>query len=239
MINIFSNPETTIKKFSEYLEKTIKRSTQNKQNFYIALSGGNTPKLLFKELKKNYREKIEWSFVHIFWGDERCVTPQSPESNFGETQRLLLNHIEIPNENIHPIFGEHDPENESARYSEEIVELLPKRNNLPSFDLIILGIGSDGHTASIFPDQMFILKSENFCEVASHPATNQKRITLTGKILNNAKSIVFLVTGSEKSQVVSNIINKKNDYNCYPAAHIIPNFGNLHYFLDNESSEKL
>ena len=97
---------------------------------------------------------------------------------------------------------------------------VPSKNNLPKFDLIILGLGTDGHTASIFPNQMKLLKSENYCEVATHPETKQKRITITGKVINNAENISFLVTGSKKSEVVSEIINKKKNSKNYPASHI-------------------
>ena len=113
---------------------------------------------------------------------------------------------------------------------------VPSKNNLPKFDLIILGLGTDGHTASIFPNQIKLLKSENYCEVAIHPKSKQKRITITGRVINNAEDILFLVTGSNKSKVVSEIINKNENSKKYPAFHISPFWGKLIWYLDKGAS---
>ena len=112
-------------------------------------------------------------------------------------------------------------------------------NNFPSFDLIILGLGDDGHTASIFPNQMKTLDTNNCCEVALHPISNQKRITLTKNTINNAKNIVFHVTGKNKSSVVDKLINKLGKYKNYPAHYIKPNNGNLSWFLDFSAASKI
>lgn len=236
MIKIYSTPNETVKKFAEYLEELINKTTSKKKNFYIALSGGSTPQRLFKELRINYSKSIDWEFVHIFWGDERCVDPKDDESNYRITNKLLLSKIEIPEENIHRIKGEEIPSKEARRYSGEILMNVPTRNKLPKFDLVILGLGTDGHTASIFPNQIELLESENYCEVAVHPESKQKRITITGNVINNADEIVFLVTGKEKSVIISDIINKESEFNKYPASYIQPNWGKLKWFLDNKAS---
>jgi len=238
MIKIFETPEETVLGFAENLELLINNSILQKEQFNLALSGGNTPQLLFNELKNNFRDSVDWSFVHFFWGDERCVNSNSPESNYGTADKLFLNSINIPKENIHSINGEENPEVEAKRYSEEIVSYLPQINNLPCFDLVILGLGNDGHTASIFPNQMQLLDSNKICEVAYHPQTMQKRITLTGKVLNNAKNISFLVLGDEKSKVVGEIFNKNKNYKEYPSFYIKPTSNNITWFMD-EAAGKL
>jgi len=201
----------------------------------IALSGGSTPKLLFRHLADLYRDRIDWSKVHFFWGDERCVPPDHEESNYGMTRELLLQYIAIPEGNVHRIRGEADPGEEAQRYGEVIQEFVPKANGRPAFDLMILGMGDDGHTASIFPDQLELLKAEGPCAVASHPESGQQRITLTGPVINNAGLISFLVTGADKAPRIEEIFQKKGNWENYPAAHIQPERGELHWFLDEEA----
>jgi 6-phosphogluconolactonase len=236
MIRTFATPRETVSSFAQELKLLIEKKTAKKKNFYLALSGGSTPQLLFKELKKKYLININWQFIHIYWGDERCVKPESEESNYGIANKLLLKHLNIPEGNIHRIKGEEKPKVEARRYSGEIMMTVPSKNNLPKFDLIILGLGTDGHTASIFPNQIKLLESENYCEVATQPDTKQNRITITGKVINNAENICFLVTGGNKSEVVSEIINNKKNSNKYPASHIYPNWGKLIWYLDNGAS---
>jgi len=236
MINVYTSAEETVKNFAVYLETLIKVNVNENNIFNVALSGGSTPKLLFKELRENYSKKIDWSYVHFYWGDERCVPSESLESNYGEALRIFLNSKYIPINNIHKIDGENSSGNEAERYSEEISNYVPFQNGFPSFDLIILGIGEDGHTASIFPNQMELIDSEKICEVAIHPDTGQKRITITGRVINNAKNVSFLVTGKKKSIIIGNILNKRENYKSYPAAHVYPKFGKLTYHLDEVAS---
>lgn len=185
-------------------------------------------------LARDYRNKIDWAKVNVYWADERCVPPDDEESNFGMTEKILLNKVNIPESNVHRIFGGNDPEEEAIRYSEIIKSNLEFKNGSPEFDLILLGVGDDGHTASIFPDQMELLSSENICAVATHPVSGQKRITLTGKVINTAARIYFLVTGKSKAEVVSKILEKSEDYLKYPAAHI--DADNAGWYLDKEAA---
>jgi len=237
-INIYSSIEDVVKAFSTMIKDLIgKISDEN--NFSIALSGGNTPGVLFDYLAENNRENINWGKVSFYWGDERCVPLDHPDSNYGMAYQNLIKHIDIPIENIHRIKGGNDPFTEAIRYSKEIKENLREQNGFPRFDLIILGLGEDGHTASIFPDQMKILNSNNICEVAVHPRSKQKRITLTGRVINNASRISFLVTGKRKAAVVSEILNKNVNSKKYPAAQIKPVNGILEWYLDNTASALL
>jgi 6-phosphogluconolactonase len=233
MINIFKDKEKLAVSFCD----EIMKFNNEKDNFSLVLSGGNTPKGILKMLAKDYRKKINWEKIHLFWGDERCVPPDHEESNYGMTQKYLLDFIDIPEENVHRIKGEKNPEVEAKRYSDEIKSSLSIKNELPCFDLIMLGLGGDGHTASIFPNQSHLLTSERICEVAVHPSSNQKRITLTGKVINNSKRIIFLVAGKSKAEILKKIIDEKNKI--YPAEFIEPVDGDLDYFIDSDAAELL
>jgi 6-phosphogluconolactonase len=225
----YDTPEKVAAGFAEYMHTLLEGS--NKKQFHIALSGGSTPKLLFNHLADKFREKIRWETVHLWWGDERMVPPDDKESNYKMTKDNLLSFIDIPEENIHRIHGEEEPEKEATRYSYEISEVVPSSGNLPIFDLIVLGMGEDGHTASIFPHQMYLLGSSNICEVAHHPVSGQNRITITGNIINNAAIVAFLVTGSGKAEKIREIFSGEEGAHLYPAAHIKPE-GTLCWFLD-------
>ena len=233
MIDVFKDKTKLASAFCEELV----RLSKGKDKFFLALSGGSTPKIIFQILAKDYASKINWNKIHLFWGDERCVPPDDQESNFGMTKKYLLKLITIPDENIHRIKGENNPEVEADRYSEEIIKYVPLTKGLPSFDIFMLGIGEDGHTASIFPDQMNLLNSEKFCDVAVHPSSSQKRVTLTGRVINNAKEVIFLVTGKNKSEIIKKILIKKSRQ--LPAEFIEPVEGNLKYFIDSEAAELL
>lgn len=206
---------------------------------HIALSGGSTPMIVFDELAANYREEIPWNRIHLYWGDERCVPPGDPESNYGMTKEHLLSYIAIPEENVHRILGESTPEEEAQRYGAVLKEQLPGKYRIPQFDLVILGLGEDGHTASIFPHEIALWESRDYCEVATHPVSAQQRITLTGKVINNAAMIAFLVTGGSKAEKVQEILQQKGNYDLYPASKVIPRSGELFWFLDKEAAARI
>jgi 6-phosphogluconolactonase len=203
----------------------------------IALSGGSTPKRLFELWAHQYASTIDWSRLHFFWGDERCVAPDNPESNYGVAKALLFDHITIATTNIHRVRGEAAPKEEAARYEQEIAEYVKTTDGAPQFDLIILGMGDDGHTASIFPHQSEFLKSPRVCEVATHPQSGQQRITLTGPVINSAKKIDFLVTGASKSEVLADVIGQTGAFESYPAAAITGD--KVCFYLDQSAAAKL
>jgi 6-phosphogluconolactonase len=183
-------------------------------------------------LAEKHANDIPWQKIHFFWGDERCVPPGHADSNYGMTRALLLDPLNIPAVQVHRVFGEVDPEEAARKYEEIIGEHVPQKEGLPVFDLIILGMGSDGHTASIFPHEMELLDANHWCAVATHPESGQRRITLTGKVLNQAKQICFLVTGDSKKEKVFQILKQTGTYLDYPAAHIAPIDGTLSWNLD-------
>ena len=217
----------------------ITESAKMKKSFSVALSGGTTPELLFSVLGDHYPNSVPWEYVHFFLVYERCVPPGNPESNYGMTSRKFLEKIDIPSSNIHRIRGEEYPEKEVSRYSEEISEYTGRRDGLPLFDLVILGLGVDGHTASIFPGNIELFNSDKICEVVVHPETLQKRITITGRVLNNAKSVTFLVTGEKKAGIVDKIINKRSSLNSCPGSFIVPVHGVLSWLIDEDAGRLL
>lgn len=225
-LKIFADPQQTAEAFGAYLMKQVEAS----ESFHCALSGGSTPKLLFKYLAENYTDEALWKKLHLYWGDERCVPPEDEESNYKMTNDLLLSKVAIPEVNIHRVRGEDDSAGEAKRYGEELLDAIPVTDGKPVFDLIILGMGDDGHTASIFPHQIELLDSDTVCEVATHPTSGQKRVTLTGEVINAAKEVVFLVTGAGKKERISEIYNQEGDWVTFPAAHI--DAGKLFWFVD-------
>lgn len=220
------------------LEQLILQTLRSRDPFYIAVSGGNSPKTLFRILTDQRYGHIPWNRIHVFWADERCVPPDHPESNYGMTKAFLFDHINIPEDNIHRIMGENNPADECVRYRAEINTWVPAGDQgIPSFDMILLGMGDDGHTASIFPGQISIFNSNEICETARHPVTGQSRISMTGTLLNHAKRGCFFVTGENKSKITSDIINKKDQYLQFPAAHVNPVSGECNWYLDKSAAK--
>lgn len=237
-IKIFPTVKKLAGSFAELLQQNVDKTDDN--DFYsIALSGGSTPNKIFRYLSENFKDKINWAKIKIFFGDERCVPPDNEESNYRMANESLLKNISIPKENIFRIKGENNPVKEAARYEEVLKSNLPSLNGTPQFDLILLGLGEDGHTASIFPNQVNLFYSARLSEVAVHPQTKQKRITLTGKIINNAKLVVFIVTGKNKSKISNKIISRDHSGSVFPASFVSPRNGKIIWLLDFQASQLL
>lgn len=233
IIKIFPTPNALSDLLALELANQIRNAEKSSTAFTIALSGGSTPRLLFSTLGDNYASSVDWSRVHFFWVDERCVPPDHPESNYGMTRKALLSKIEIPEGNIHRIRGEEDPSSEAKRYSEEIKKFVAHRERIPFFNIILLGLGEDGHTASIFPGNNALFLTDKLCDEAVHPKTGQKRITLTGKVINNAERIIFIVTGSNKAKVVKEIFGREtSEKKKYPPEFFNPAEGSITWYLD-------
>ncbi len=210
-----------------------------KKSYSVALPGGNTPKVVFESIATNNKISMPWNKFHFFWGDERCVGPDHPDSNYLMAYNSLLKPLNIKKLSIHRVIGENDPDYEADRYTVEILKNVASRDGYALFNLIILGMGDDGHTASIFPGQDSIISSTKVCETSVHPVTGQKRITLTMGTINNAQNIFFLVTGNKKAKMVSDIINKKGEWQKYPASKVKPLDGKLCWLLDREAAALL
>ncbi|MDR7129980.1 6-phosphogluconolactonase [Algoriphagus sp. 4150] len=234
-LKIYDTKEQVAKEFSEYFRELA----EGDRTIHVALSGGSTPKIIFDYLAANFGNEIDWSRIKFYWGDERCVPPTDSESNYKMTVDHLLSKIDIPSFNIFRVLGENDPAVEAERYSQILDTELPKLNDIPQFDLVMLGMGDDGHTVSIFPDSISLWDANENCVVATHPDSGQKRVTITGKIVNNAKSVAFLVTGSGKAEKVQEIIKKEKDFASYPANLVQPLHGELIWFLDHDAAKGL
>lgn len=236
-VKIYSTAKKAYKALAKEIYKTTKISSQKRID--IALSGGNSPIQLFKKIKKKYAELISWDRVHFWWGDERCVPQNDDQSNYKWANEFLLSGIPIPDKNIHRIKGENIPAKEAILYANEIKKNLNHRGEIPVFDIVILGLGEDGHTASIFPNQLDLFKTNDVCAVSKHPETGQTRITLTGKVINNASRIFFLVTGENKAGRISEIMDDDEKAELLPAYHVVPENGSLIWFLDEEAASKI
>lgn len=237
-VRVFPTTNDLSQFLAEILVRDIDR-VEHEQYYSLALSGGSTPLDLFRYLSENFVERISWDKLLIFWVDERCVPPESDESNYKAAYETLLQNVPVPDSNVFRIRGEADPQAEARQYSELVSANIPFYNGVPQFDLMLLGLGGDGHTASIFPDNMNLLNTSNLYEVAVKPDNRQKRITATGKLINNSARVCFVVTGKEKAEIVSNILDKKSGWDRYPAARVNPASGQLLWLLDQGAALNL
>jgi 6-phosphogluconolactonase len=238
MIKIFKSVDELSHFFAQKIADDLQQIPPG--NYYsIAFSGGSTPRKVFEYIALNFKDRIDWQKVRIFWSDERCVDPESKESNYRMAKESLLDMVPIPAKNIFRIHGEADPTSEAERYSEVIRKNVPLFGTIPQFDLMMLGLGDDGHTVSIFPGNLHLFDSTKLCEVAVNPYSKQKRISITGRIINAAKTVVFLVTGEAKAEMVDRIIEKKDGWEKLPASMVNPINGNLLWLLDRQAASKL
>lgn len=216
-LHVFNSVEEVLQNLSESL---IERMKKRNDPFHLALSGAGTAQQIFKFWVNNYKEKINWDQLRFYWVDERCVVPDDEESNFKHAEELLFHPLGIPVEHVHRIHGEREPEVEAVHYSELVKWELPGYACLPRFDGIILGIGEDGHTASIFPGHTELL-ADNRCYVVSvHPQTGQKRITMTGTLIVNGKIIWMPVLGENKTTILQKVIYATHPEE-WPATYVL------------------
>lgn len=235
-IKIFKDSNELCSDFTDLLKSVLAK----KGSITLGLSGGSTPKFLFNYWSERHADDIDWGAIRFFWGDERCVPPTDDESNYKMTKEYLFDNLNVPDGNIFRILGETDPSMEAVRYSGVLTDQLETVDGVPSFDILMLGMGDDGHTASIFPYQMDLWDSNDICVVAAHPVSGQIRVSLSGKTINAAKHIAFLVTGVSKAEKVQEILEHREQAQAvYPAARVAPFNGKLTWFLDKYAAEKL
>jgi 6-phosphogluconolactonase len=237
-IKIYSGKDELAEKLARDFSEYVKRLTETADQVDIALSGGSTPNLFFRAMTA-LRPEIDWERVRFYWVDERCVPPDHPESNFGTAYELFLGPLGIPGSSYFRIKGENNPEDEAERYGDLILDQVSPEISYPVFDLIFLGMGSDGHTASIFPHEIDLWNADSLCTVGTHPESGQKRVTFTGHLINAAARVQFLVTGDEKSEIVEKVITRTGNYSDYPASLVAPNRGELVWYMDMTAASLL
>ncbi|MBM4261588.1 MAG: 6-phosphogluconolactonase [Deltaproteobacteria bacterium] len=238
---ICADTEELSRKAAERFIRLANDAIVRSGRFIVALSGGSTPRALYSLLASpDYNERIPWNKVHLYWGDERCVPPHHPDSNFLMVQETLLANITIPRENFHRIAAELDPKVAAADYEEQVrklFELTP--GALPRFDLILLGLGEDGHTASLFPENEALNEAHHLVVATYVEKLNAHRVTLTLPVINRAAEIVFLVAGQDKSAVIKLILGELPEGINLPAARIRPANGRLVWLVTKDAASEL
>jgi len=224
---IYADPEELARGAAEYFVTRRART--------VALSGGSTPKRMFQILAEQFREQVAWGEIQFFWSDERHVPPDDPESNYRMANEALLSHVPVPSENVHRIRGENPNAAEAAAEYEETIIAVTKQS-LPRLDLIFLGLGTDGHTGSIFPGSEVLHETKRLVAAPWVEKFKSYRITMTLPLLNNGATVVFLVSGAEKAQIVKEVLEGEDKY---PAQAVKPTHGELIWMLDREAAAYL
>ena len=235
---IYPDKDSLVAAFVCEFQRFLKEEAGSGKPVHIALSGGSTPLAIFKHLLAETKPE-EWSGVHLYWGDERCVPPENQESNYGSAFQVMLEPLGLHRDQVHQIMGEEDPVAEAERYGRLLMDHLPVEDGFPVFDWVWLGLGSDGHTASIFPHQIALWKSEDPCVVATHPETGQQRISITGGVINASRRVSFIATGTEKAPVIQEILMKEGKFMDYPAFYVNPGSDYLEWYLDKDATNLL
>lgn len=237
-ISVFTTADELADAAAElWIKLALDAAHQNKE-FHVALSGGSTPKRLFQLMARDsYANRMPWEKIHIYFGDERFVPQDHPDSNFKMATENLLALVPIPSENVHPISTDkHNAEDAARDYEALLKKSLPKANSQLQFDLVFLGLGADGHTASLFPGTAALQEKNKLVDAVYVSKMESWRVTLTYPVINNAANCVFLVEGSAKADIISEILVDKNS--SYPAAKINPT-GQLHWMLDQQAASRL
>ncbi len=201
----------------------------------LALAGGSTPRALYRLLAAEHRDRIPWEGVHIFWGDERYVPSDDPRSNYGMARETLLDHVPVPAENVHPMPADFPDPDEAARAYEATM-----RTHLPGlwprFDLILLGLGADGHTASLFSGSPALKERERWVVSIRAPADPSLRLTLTLPVLNHAAHVWFLVAGTDKASALQRALSEPPDARACPASAVRPGHGAVVWWVDEAAA---
>ncbi len=213
----------------------INESVRGTGRCSLVLSGGNTPRTLYGLLASKFRDQIPWAQVHVFWGDERYVSPGDPESNYRMAKETLLDRVPCPAGNVHPM-PTHFPSPDAAARDYEKTLRTYFGTNWPHFDLSFLGIGEDGHTASLFPGSPALGEQTRWVVAVETPANPPVRLTLTLPALTRAASIYVLVTGSKKGSTLHHVLAGPPDPNTYPAAGVRLTEGTLIWWVDRAAA---
>lgn len=220
-----------------FVAKCAQEAIAARGQFNIALSGGSTPLAAYAHLAAPpLRETVEWPRVHIFWSDERCVPRDDPQSNYAAAQQALLDHINIPTANLHRLRGELPPNEAAREYRQQLLTHFPAAG-FPSFDLILLGLGTDGHTASLFPGSAALRTGEVPVTENYVSRLESWRLTFTLPLINAARQVAFLVAGADKATILNEVLTPGG--RPLPAKAVNPHSGGLTWLLDAEAASLL
>lgn len=236
-LHLLSDLEALSLKAAEIFIDLSKRCIASKGQFFVAVSGGSTPIRLYTLLGVDvYSRQIDWRYLHFFWVDERFVPPSHKDSNYRLLHNYLLNKISIPQENVHPVKTDmSSPQVSAKNYEEEIKNSFRlAEGSLPAFDLILLGIGEDGHTASLFPGNEVLRETKHLAVPVIDSKHVHQRITLTLPLINSAETVIFLVSGKNKADVVKKVLVEKD--RSLPASLVNPEKGDLIFLIDKEGA---
>jgi 6-phosphogluconolactonase len=238
-IRIYPATEHLAQAAAEHLATAAVSSLDDRGSFAVALSGGSTPRPAYEHLATmELASQLDWSHIHVFWGDERCVAAHHPDSNYGMARQALLDHIPIPTRNVHRILGELAPAEAASRYEATLRQFFSpeQEGEAVTFDLVLLGMGTDGHTASLFPRSEVLAERSRW--VASNHVDETKgwRVTLTPPAINAARQVTFLVSGRAKARTVQQVIRGPRQSRLLPAQIVRPKSGNLTWLLDSEAA---
>lgn len=206
----------------------------------VALSGGGTPQRLYELLARSpYMEQVDWARLHVFWGDERCVPPEDIQSNYHQAREALLSRVLIPEKNIHRVQGELEPEEAAQAYAVTLRKYASAPLMWPQFDLVLLGMGDDGHTASLFPDSPVEMATPAEAVTGNYQGRPAQRVTLTPQVLNSARCVMFLVAGESKSATLADVLYGDYEPARLPAQRVRPPDGQLIWMVDQAAASRL
>jgi len=238
--HVFTDLEALSEAAADHVIQAASEAIATRGTFHLALAGGSTPRRLYELLASPERRKnTDWSRWEIWFGDERCVPPDHADSNFRMAREALLDHVPIPPEQVHPMVGHaDDPEGDARAYVHTMDHILTLAGDVPIFDLVLLGMGDDGHTASLFPGTDILAVTDRNAAAVHVAAKDSWRISLTYRVLNRAREITFLVAGAGKAPVLAQVLGQPEAAPRYPVEGIEAQ-GKVHWFLDQAAAEEL
>jgi 6-phosphogluconolactonase len=238
-IIVKKNAAMLAQKATTLFHETAKESIGRQGRFVVAISGGSTPRRMYRMLAEEpCGSAIPWDKTYIFWVDERCVPENDPASNYGSAKKDFLNRVPVPEAQVYPMPGELPPKQGAQNYQKALIDFFQLEDGrFPSFDQIFLGMGSDGHTASLFPGQAALDERKRLIVAVKGGNPNINRLTVTVPVLNRARQIVFLISGKEKASSLKTVFEDRK--NQLPAQRIRPLNGELIWLLDQEAASLL
>ena len=221
-----------------FIFELARERIQAQERFTIALSGGSTPRRLYQILASpEYAQRIAWDRWHVFWSDERCVPPDHTDSNYLMAREALLDRVTLPSHQVHRMRGEAVPQESAEEYERELLQFFEPSE--PALDLILLGMGEDGHTASLFPGTDALREERRLVVANPVPHLNTHRMTFTLPLINMAKAVAFLVSGAPKAQALRQVVEPTPGEHPLPAGLVRPGSGSAHWFLDRDAASHL